>query len=272
MLRMKKALLALLALLLIAAVAFGVRTYGERDRADTVSSEDAARVINDDDDDDDDDEPTQADIEAGDRPEAGTYTYTGSGSDHVTTLGGSSHTFPDEIPAVVELDDENACEWTMNLVYVEQHIEARDYCTENDQLIDRGFERTTEFFGQTQETEYDCGADAIRMRADAAPRDSWTWECTGDDGATTSTYTLTFNGTEPVEIDGEQVDAWHATIRSEQTGDTRGGDTTNVWYDETGLMLRFSTDLDVQTKSVLGDTNYREKTSYTLTSLTPEAP
>ena len=77
---MKKLLVVVVALVILAAVAFGVRTLGARDETDAVNSKDAAKLVQDEDAD-------ATDIAPGERPKAGTYTYTGSGRESVSALG-----------------------------------------------------------------------------------------------------------------------------------------------------------------------------------------
>ena len=260
---MKKLLIALVLLLVIAAIAFGVRTLGARDETDSVDSKDAAELI-------EDGDGGSADVEAGDRPEAGTYSYTGSGSESVSALGGSKHVFPKEIAVVVQLDEDDDCGWTANVVYVKQHIEEREYCTKDGVMIDRGFTRNIEFFNQLQETEYDCGDDAERLRTEAAEGDTWTWTCTNGTAAT-SEYTATSLGTEDITVGGEPVKTWRTKVVSKQTGDTVGSDTSEFWLAETGLTVKFTANLKVKTKSVLGETTFQEQIGYTINSLVPEA-
>lgn len=129
---MKKLLLIILALLIIAAVAFGVRTLGARDETDAVSTKDAKELVQGSGGDkvDENGNSTETDdVELGLRPEPGTYGYTGSGSEKISALGGSTHEFPEKIAAVVDLNGTDTCNWTMNVVYVKQHIEERNYCT-----------------------------------------------------------------------------------------------------------------------------------------------
>ncbi len=258
---MKKLLIALVLILIIAAVAFGVRTLGARDETDAVDSKEAAELV--------EDEGDSEGVEAGDRPEAGTYTYTGSGQESVDALGGSKHDFPGEISVVVQLDPENGCRWTANVVYVKQHIEEREYCTEDGVMIDRGFTRKIEFFNQLQETTFTCDDDAERLRTDSQEGDTWSWTCTNGTKAT-SEYTATSLGQETLTVGGEQVETWHTKVVSKQTGETVGGDTSEFWLDETGLIIKFTANLDVKTQSVLGETNFKEKLAYALTSLVPE--
>lgn len=259
---MKKLLIALLLLLVIAAIAFGVRTLGARDETDAVDSKEAAELV--------EDEGDSEDVDAGDRPEAGTYTYMGTGTESVDALGGSKHDFPKEISVVVQLDADEDCNWTANVVYVKQHIEEREYCTRDGVMIDRGFTRKIEFFNQLQETTFECGDDAERLRTEAKAGDSWTWECTNGTKAK-SAYTATMLGSETLDIGGEQVETWHTKVVSKQTGETVGGDTSEFWLDERGLIVKFTANLDVKTESVLGVTNFKEKLAYQLTSVVPEA-
>jgi hypothetical protein len=259
---MRKLLLAVVLLLVVAAVAVGVRTLGARDQADAVDAKDAAGLVA-------DDEQDTGDVPVGDRPDPGTYTYAGSGRESVTALGGSEHVFPREIAVVVTLDPEDDCAWTSNVVYVKQHIEARRFCTRDGEVVDLGFTREIEFFNQLQETVYECGDDAVRLRPDAKPGDTWTWTCTQDGKESSSAYTATFIGTEQLSVGGEQVEAFHTKVASKQTGDTVGSDTSEFWLAESGLPLRFTADLQVTTKSVLGETVFREQLDYALTSLVP---
>jgi hypothetical protein len=257
---MRKLLIAIVLLLVIAVVAFGVRTLGARDQTDTVDAKDAAGLVGDAD---------AVDVEPGERPNPGTYSYEGAGRESVTALGGSEHVFPERIAIVVTLDAEDDCRWTSNIVYVRQHIEERRFCTSNGTMTDLGFRREIEFFNQLQRTEYECGEDAVRLRTDAEPGDSWTWTCTEGDAAR-SDYAATFVGTETLIVGGQEVETWHTRIVSRQSGATVGRDTSELWVTESGLPVRFSADLRVTTQSVLGETVYQEQLDYTLTSLVPE--
>ncbi len=256
-----KLLIALALLAVIATVAFGVRTIGARDETDAVDAEEVAELVEDD--------GTSEDVDAGDRPEPGVYIYTGSGTESVDVLGGSRHEFPEETSVVVELDPEDDCHWTANVVYVKQHIEEREYCTHDGVMIDRGFTRKIEFFNQLQETTFTCGDDAERLRTDAQEGDTWSWTC--ESGTETkSEYTATSLGTETLTVGGEQVETWRSRVVSKQTGETVGTDTSEFWLAETGLVVKFTARLKVKTSSVLGETTFQENLSYALTSMVPK--
>lgn len=258
---MRKLAIVIVALAIITAVALGVRTLGARDETDAVDTREAAELV--------EDEGASEDIVAGDRPEPGTYTYTGSGHETVSALGGSRHDFPDQIPVVVQLDPDDRCRWTSNVVYVKQHIEERRYCTKNDTVVDLGFTRKIEFFNQVQETEYTCDDDAYRLKADARPGDTWEWTCAQGTSAA-SNYTATFRGREHLTVGGERVEVWHTRVVSKQSGGTTGSDTSEYWLAETGLPVKWTADLEVETNSILGQTTFMERLSYALVSLVPE--
>lgn len=258
---MRKLLLVIVSLLVIVIVAVAVRTIGARDETDAVSTKDAGKLVG-----------TGTDsgnsIDAGLRPAAGTYSYTGSGTESVSALGGSMHEFPAKIATVVKLDAKHDCGWSLNVVYVKQHIEERNYCTTDTGVVDNGFERRIEFFNQTEVKKYTCGDDARRLVADAAPGSTTTWVCKQGDKAT-SAYTATYVGPERVSVGGADTDVAHVKIVSRQTGDTRGGDVQEIWYLPSGLPAKFNGTLKVTTASVLGDTEFEEHYEYALASLSP---
>ena len=257
---MKKLLLCVLALLVIGGVAFGVRTIGARDETSEVAPKDAASLAT--------DGASSDDLTVGDRPEPGTYAYTGRGSEQVSALGGSEHRFPAKIAVVVQLDPDDDCAWKATVVYVKEHIEERRYCTQDGTVVDRGFIRKIEFFNQLQTVEYTCDDVAERLRTTAASGDTWNWTCTQGTKAR-SDYTATALGTETLTIGGEPVKTWHTRVVSKQSGDTNGGDTSEFWLAESGLIVKYTAKLEVTTKSVLGDTTFNEDIAYTLDSLVP---
>lgn len=269
---MKKLVLALVVIVIIAAVAFAVRTLGARDETSNVDKREAARIGKSSTDSNkakSDDDTAAADIEPGLRPPAGTYTYTGSGEESVSALGGSKHVFPKTVYAVVTLDGKDECKWENHLIYVKEHVEERSYCTDAGGLHDYGFVRDIEFFNQTEHKVYTCpGETAIRMSPTAADGETTKWRCTNEPNST-SDYTATQVGTEVVKVGGINTKVWHMRVVADLKGDTRGRDVSEFWYAASGLTVRFTTNLNVMTKSVLGDTKFTEKTEYQLQSVTP---
>jgi hypothetical protein len=263
---MKKFLLALTALIVLGLVVFGVRTYGARDETDAVSAKDAAKLVRTP---ETEDTGGRADApEPGLRPEAGTYRYTGEGRENVSALGGSEHVFPAKIATVVALDAQDDCAWTLNVVYIKQHIEERSFCTTKAGMSDTGFERRIEFFNQTEVKKFACDDDAMRLQAGAAAGATSKFTCREGSDAT-SAYVATVIGPETLTVGGAKVETTHVRVASKQTGDTNGGDVQDLWYLPTGLPARFSGTLDVTTKSVIGETKFHEQYRYDLTSLVP---
>jgi len=265
----RKLLVAALTMLLIAAIAFSVRTLGSRDEADPVNAKEAKQLVE-----DQGGGPEQSgqgeQVKPGRRPQAGTYTYEGSGTEGVSVLGGSEHEFPKEIPVVVKLDAEDDCRWTSNVIYVEQHVEERRYCTDAQGMLDLGFTRRIEFFNRPHTEKHDCGhPGGRRLDLDAKPGATASWKCTLEDGEVVSAYAATYVGREQQDVGGEQVETWHVRVVSRQSGAARGGDTSEFGYLETGQPARFRGDLDVTTDLMLGTTRWRERVDYRLASLVP---
>jgi hypothetical protein len=257
---MRKVIIAVVFVLVIIAVVFGALAFSGRNQSDSVAATDAAKFVGSD--------TAASDVVAGDRPEAGTYTYTGTGTESVDFLSGSSRTFPKQISVVVDLDSDNDCNWIANVVFVKQHVEERRYCTKDGLMTDRGFTLEIEFFNIMQKTEYTCPDDAERLRTEAVKGDTWKWTCTSGTTAKTD-YVATLLGMETLSIGGEDVETWHTRVASKQSGITVGSATADFWHAKTGLTVKFTNDFNIRTESLAGKTGFKEKTSYTLDSLDP---
>ncbi|MCW2949723.1 MAG: hypothetical protein JWN41_736 [Thermoleophilia bacterium] len=261
---MKQLVIVIVALVVIGAVAFGVRTYGARDETEPVSTRDAPSLVG------GSDERQPDTIDPGVRPAAGTYSYRGSGSERITALGGSTHVFPDTIAAVVKLDPDQGCRWAFNLVYIKQHIEHRDACSTDTAVRDLGFERRIEFFNQTDTKTYTCDDDARRLVNGARPGATTSWICRQGDQST-SKFTATFVGPETIAVGGAPTHVAFIRVISKQSGATRGGEVQHLWLLPSGLPAKFDGRLTVTTASVFGDTEFREQYAYVLASLAPVA-
>lgn len=261
---MKRWLLILLALVVLAATVAAAATLSSRDEADPVDagqvSEGPAAY-----------EPDPADQqEPGLRPAAGTYTYEGTGRESIDTLGGSEHQFPDRILARVQYAPAaDGCRdrWTLRLLYLQQHTERRSYCTTERSVREEAFSREIEFFRVTDRTSFRCERQALRLQLGARPGSSWTYGCEGSDRRLD--YTVTYLGREQLRIDGSTVQAHHVRVSTKLSGASDGSDRSEYWYAASGLPLRWSSELDVQTDSALGRTRFREQTRYSLVSVRP---
>ncbi|MEO6867734.1 MAG: hypothetical protein ABI200_06910 [Gaiellales bacterium] len=259
---MKVPLLVLLILLVLGAIAGGT-WYTMRGSTTVVAAKDARQVV-------DANEPDTA-IAPGDRPASGTWRYTGSGSDSFDALGGDGHTFPAEISAVVELDADASCEWTMHVVFVAEHLEERRMCTDGAAVSELGFARTTQFLGRRQTSEYVCTDDALRLPDGAAKGTTWTFTCSEDRGGAVK-YTGTHLGEQQVEVGGTQVATTHIRIDGRQDDKSTGDEHSEYWLLPNGLPARFMTDRKLHVKTPLGSMNTTEQWDYTLALPTPSEP
>ncbi len=261
--RMKRILLAVLALLVLLAIVGVLLLDSSRDETTTVDADDAAKIAGA----SAPDEP----IDRGARPEPGTYEYVGSGREHLSLLGGSSHEFPERITGVVQLDPNDACAWTLDLVLIEEHTEERAYCTFGAGVLDAGFSRTTTFLGREQTSAYRCDDDALRVRTSATGGDSWSWTCTEERGGKVR-FTATLVGREQLTIDDEPIDTAHVRLTARQRDKSVGDERGDWWFADTGLPVRIRSDRTLTTTAgPLGEMKTTEAFEYELASLAPTA-
>ena len=259
---MKRLLLLLIVAVALIAAAVGVwRVSQSRDASTSVDGKRAVVLAG---------APARTNTsDPGLRPEAGTYAYTGSGTESISLLGGSSREFPNDIYGVVELGDTGACAWTLNLVFVEEHVEERRYCTDVRGVRDQGFSRTTVFLGREQTSAYECGDAAMRIQANEAVGSSWQWSCTEARGGVVR-YRATLVGTRPIEIDGVRAPASHVRIVATQRDKSRGDERSDWWLLATGLPARVRSSRTLTTDAgPLGDMTTTEAYEYELASLVP---
>ena len=261
---MKRALLVLALVLLAIAVTVSWRAYDARDASTGVDAAGAAELVG-----SDSSSPDGA-IEPGLRPTAGTWRFEGSGTERLSLLGGSEHAFPETVYAVVDLDADDACAWTLNLVFIEEHVEQRRYCTDARGVTDRGFERTTTFLGREQTSSYECSDDALRLKAGARPGAVWRWTCREARGGLVR-YTATLVGRAPLSIDGSDVETSHVRVRATQRDKSRGSEQSDWWLLESGLPAKMRSTRTLTTSAgPLGDLTTNEQFEYVLASRDPE--
>lgn len=261
---MKRALLVLALVLLAIGAAVTWRTVGARDASTGVDAAGAAEIV------DGGEGATDARIEPGMRPDTGTWRYDGSGTEHLSLLGGSDHEFPETVYAVVKLDPDDECAWSLNLVFIEEHVEQRRYCTDDAGVTDRGFDRTTTFLGREQTSSYECSNAALRLKAGAKPGDVWRWTCREARGGLVR-YTGTLVGTESVSIDGEAASTSHVRVQATQRDKSRGSERSDWWLLDTGLPAKLRSTRTLTTSAgPLGDLTTNEQFEYVLAAREPE--
>lgn len=259
---MKRLVIAVLTLVIIGGVAWGWLDRS-RDSTTTLGKAAAEQIA-------DRDEPVDPAIAPGARPDPATYSYTGSGSDSFSALGGAAHEFPAQVFAVVSLDPHDPCGWTWTMPFVKEHVEERGFCTKGGAVLDTGFERTTEFIGHRQASTYECTDTAWRLpRAQPSTKRSWTWTCTEKRGGRV-TYTGRTIGDEQVSTkDGSTVTATHVRIDGVQDDKSSGRERTELWLLANGLPVRFTTDRHLTVSTPLGKMTTAEKWDYRIDSLDP---
>lgn len=258
---MRRLLLFLLALVVIAVIAGVLLLRNSRDESTSVRAEDAAELVG--------ATSEDAQVEPGLRPAPGTYEYVGGGSESLSLLGGSTREFPERVTGVVQLDADDECAWSLGLVLVAEHVEDRHYCTTDAGTLDTGFERTTEFLGREQTSSYECDDAALRIRSNAKPGDTWNWTCTEARGGRVR-YTASYVGSEPIDVSGMSVDAAHVRITARQRDKSTGDERSDWWLLASGLPVRIRSDRSLTTDAgPLGELRTIEQFEYLLASLEP---
>jgi hypothetical protein len=222
----------------------------------------------------------RAKVAPGLRPAEGTYTYTGSGKDNVTLLGGSTHTFPSKVAAVVALDG-TGCTWSFNLVYIKEKTNEHDLCTTADGVREPKQNQKTSFLGASQTNIFVCPPPGgLRVPftggfekwdkasgAKVVPGLKWVAPCNTSDSYVDHVVTLV--DMDPVQVGSTKVPAWHVHDVATYSRGSKGTDTIDFWWSKTGLPLRIKESEKVNAPSVLGRTDYTTTSDYTLASLTP---
>lgn len=256
-------LIVVLLVALVCAVIVLLLITRSRNASDAVSGDDAAKLVR---------APSNTHVAAGLRPAAGTYTYVGGGSENISILGGSKHVFPETFSAVVSLDAQRSCIWSLDLVMLRQHLEHRTFCTTRAGVSDEGFSRTTNFLTHEQTSTYACSRPALRWKATARPHDAWKFTCTEARGAHVN-FTVRHEGDETLTIDGSPVTAHHVSLVATQRDAGTGDEHSEYWLADSGLIIRMRVvrSLDAAPQPVIGQMKLRERYDYQLASLTPEA-
>lgn len=263
----RRVFVVVVGILLIAGISSVVWIRSSKDASTSVGAKEAAQIAS-------DGQPTKSDedsIVPGLRPRPGTYQYIGSGKESLSLLGGSQHVFPKEVFAVVKLDPDDKCSWTMNLIFIEEHTEKRNFCTTKLGVTDTGFSRTTEFSRYEQTSKYTCDDQALRLKSGSPKSTRWTWTCTEKRGGVVR-FTATNIGEEQLSIGGTQAPVTHIRITATQRGRSNGTETSDWWLMPSGLPAKMqSTRSLITSAGPLGKLNSAEQFSYTLADLNPES-
>lgn len=247
-----------LALVFGAGVAIDAATRSTTTR---VTSADAAELVG------ADTSTTATAATIGLRPTPGTYAYAGTGTDSFDFGPGTRRTFPDEANVVVMLGDEE-CGWSADVVFIEEHVEHRTYCTTQRGVEDTGFARSTTFLGRDQTSTYECSDGAWRSAAANGVGSTWSYTCTEERGGVVKYVARRLPDTS-VEIDGAATTTTHIVLRGRQRGRHVGDERSEFWLLPDGLPARFSSRRSLTVSTPLGSMTSTESFDYTLRSLKP---
>lgn len=200
-------------------------------------------------------------------PAEGVYSYRTEGYESVS-MGGARHDYPDRSYAIVEHGD--GCEWTWDHRVIEEHRDKSTLCTEGPQISNVRFDNHVTFFGQKNESHFECSGEGTHADLRDQPGDTHHGSCT--DGNSTSDETETFVGRETLVVGGVEVEALRYHDEAEISGDTTGQSVQERWvHPETGLLLKMvrSTRSTAQAFGA-SEVHYEEEATFVLESLEPQ--
>jgi hypothetical protein len=246
-----KAILIVLALVVVIAAGAGLYLMSGSDKATTVDDK-KIKVES---------EPKE---DAGLRPEPGKYTYVGGGTETVSALGGGEHILPKKFIATIELKD--GCEWTLKLYYLDEHRDTDTWCTSKEGIDQLGYTQKITFFGSTETVDFECTGGPV-LPAGAKPKTQIKHTCSRDDRAVNRVITV--GAPESMKVGDQKVTVTPLIVEAKLTGVTKGTSVTRWWLMENGQAARYSVSTKVKSDSILGETDYTMDNEYKLASLTP---
>jgi hypothetical protein len=208
-------------------------------------------------------------------PAEGVYQYRGEGTERLDKPPKTQPQGPD-IPGTVTRLEGNC--WRFRVDYNTNHWQSWDYCATDAGLTEEAgaFFQRLELGPVAVDTTstYTCSPPAVAIQLDQAAGDEWRHTCTGistgSDEEITSTGPYTFVGEEGIDVDGRTVATLHYHRLRTLGGPQSGTEDVDLWFDTaTGLPVKNSRVLTVQSGSVLGGVTYTERGTFTLASSTP---
>ena len=205
-----------------------------------------------------------ADVGPG-RPELGVYVYDTAGFEEIDALDGTRHEYPAITTITVR---EGECGTVHRWDALEERFEEWETCLADDGLAIPWYTAFHRFFGNDDRQDFVCEIEPLLITPDPAPGTSRTGVCRSAD--LVETITVTFEGAEQLTVAGTPVD----TLRLAQSivieGNSTGAFASMMWLArDTGLVIRWSESGESTTGSLIGDVNYAEEFSVSLTGLTP---
>lgn len=200
-------------------------------------------------------------------PGPGVYVYDTKGSEHVSALGGASHTYPSQTTITVT---KTPCGDDLRWDALQQRWDKLVACADGRAIHIAEIVTYHEFFKQADLKDYRCdGATLFKPNSDNAGT-TLSGNCAGSGASITWKGHVV--GTEDVAVAGQRtVRAVHVRMDEVLTGDTHGTRHTDTWYAvDNNLLVRREAYTDVDSKSSFGYTHYNETLSLKIASLTPK--
>ncbi len=248
-------LVVLVAIALVVIAAAVVWRVALRDRATPASIDDALARY-------------REDAARGETPvPPGVYVYSTSGSESVSALGGTTHTYPERSTITVTAVP---CGMALRWDVLETRSSVWEVCVESDgdtaQRLD-GWKETHEFFGQDDSTTWRCRSSPWLVRPDSAAT-VFPHRCDGGDA--TQTGTVTVVGEESIDVGGVSVETLHLRLEAKEEGAARGPLVEERWVErQTGLPIRIDYRVQTDNDSLIGDVRFEEDFAIELLSLEP---
>jgi len=207
-------------------------------------------------------------------PPEGVYTYTGSGSESLSSPPKSQAEGP-EMPGTV-VHGTDGC-YTFRLDYSTNHYRVWKLCADESGLRETGgtvFQRW-DFVVSTIDTleQTRCDPPAVVIAADMAPGDRWESRCEGDNsaiaGRTVTDTVHRFVGWDRVRVGDERLDAMHLRNRAVVSDAQTGTESFDLWITVDGLIVKGRQRIVVDSDSPIGQVTYTQEGEFSLVSATP---
>jgi hypothetical protein len=249
----RRLLLAAAALVVAGGAAAAIWAFVLRDPDDPVSVEEAVAAFR----------ASGGDanrVEGG--PEPGVYVFRTSGQEQIDALVGSRHDYPATTTITAT---GGGCGVLLAWNALGGRSTTWEICRDGDGWRLAGYSETHRFFGQVEHTEYRCTDASDWLPAVGSPPSR---DCTTGETDETSRVEV-LGRSEPLDVDGERVEATHVRVDLSLTGRTSGEGTIDAWLLDTGLPARLVLVNDNRSSSAIGDVRYTERAELELTSHEP---
>lgn len=202
-------------------------------------------------------------------PAEGVYAYRANGGEEISVFG-AHHRYPERIFSTVR--HLGGCRWEQRNDVIEEHVDRRELCNEDGQLLQLLQERQVEFFGKRDGGSMRCDPPALQHATPDEPGTSSSAHCVDTKTGDHATAKRAFIGVRPLTIDGASVDAIHYRVDSTFTGHATGKSRDLFWVSpETGMVLRWDRMVDTLADATFGaQVRYEEEASFVLESLIPK--